>query len=146
MKRVIRVLFVSLLMLNLSGCIWAVGDLAANDGAIESNDGVYNVEEQGVTVKQLYNVFIQVIEQNPEKFKLIAKDYSPEKAVVYLYTYDDNNKKVQIEFYAFDHGNGNSLLGIKIGNDTATAEMDMPKIHQLENMILNVLNQSNPNQ
>lgn len=143
MKRVIRVLFFSLLMLNLSSCIWAVGDLAANDGTIESNNGVYNVEEQGVTVKQLYNAFLTVAEEN--KFMIIAKDYSPSKAEIYMYTYDENNKQVEIQFYAFDHGNGNSLLGIKIGNDTTTAEMDMPKIHQLENMILNVLNQSNSN-
>ena len=119
--------FLSLCLL-LSGCL---GLANFNPGAMpDGSGGVYQTEQDGVSIKQLYDAFMRLVKDNPKEFKLVAHDYDVSRAEVYAYSYKYDT---QITFIALVE-NGKTYLAIRLQDD---ATPNMQDFYALEDRVIN---------
>jgi len=105
--------------LLLSGCL---GLLNFNPGAMpDGSNGVYQIEQDGVSIKQLYDAFMKTVNDSPKEYKLLAHDYDVSRAEVYAESY---KYETQITFIATTE-NGVSYLSIKMQDDKTPNMEDM---------------------
>ena len=104
---------------------------------LESDGGIHSLEQQqGTTVKELYDAIHKVIKEHPKEFKLKANDYGQDKSIVWAFSSKYNQ---QITFYAIKE-NGNVYLGIDIGHE-GKADHNIKDIYYLEDLVQKNLNQ-----
>ena len=119
----------------LSGCL---GLANFNPGALpDGSNGVHRVEQDGVSIKQLYDAFMKTVEDNPKEYKLLAEDYDVSRAEVYAISYKYNT---QVTFIATTY-HGESYLSIKLQDDKTPNMQDMYKLENV--VILNISKDSN---
>ena len=104
---------------------------------LESDGGIHSLEQQqGTTVKQLYDAIHKAIKKHPKEFELKGDDFGENKSVVWAYSSKYNQ---QVTFYAYKD-EGFVYLGIDIGKESK-ADQDIKDIYYFEDLVQKNLNQ-----
>lgn len=133
-----KVLVLLMFCIVSAGCIPVLGgQYVTNADMLESDEGIHSLEQQqGTTVKELYDAIHKVIKQKPKEFELKGDDFGQNKSVVWVYSSKYNE---QVTFYAYKDGE-NVYLGIDIGKESQ-ADQDIKDIYYLEDLVQKNLNQ-----
>ncbi len=132
MKSIVKICTVVVAMLSLSSCIIWGGDVMASNNDMESNNGIYNIQEPNYTVKQLYDATIKYLEAHPDDYKIQAKNEGQVKAQIYAYSYPDHG---QLQFFIVE-SQGMVFLGIKVGAEGTVAKTNPDRARELEGHII----------
>ena len=127
-----RLLILAVFCMVSVGCIPVLGgQYVTNADMLESDEGIHSLEQQqGTTVKELYDAIHKVIKENPKEFELKGNDFGENKAVVWVYS---SKYKQQVTFYAYKESEF-VYLGIDIGKESK-ADNDIKDIYYLEDLV-----------
>ena len=114
------------------GCVPILGgQYVTNADMLESDEGIHSLEQQeGVTVKDLYDAIHKAIRENPKEFEIKGDDFGENKSVVWAYS---SKYQQQVAFYVYKD-NGFVYLGIDIGEESK-ADQDIKDIYYLEDLV-----------
>ncbi len=127
-----RLLILVMFCMVSVGCIPVLGgQYVTTADMLESDEGIHSLEQQqGTTVKQLYDAIHKAIKENPKEFELKGDDFSENKSVIWVYS---SKYSQQVTFYAYKEGEF-VYLGIDIGKESK-ADEDIKDIYYLEDLV-----------
>ncbi|MFT4693542.1 MAG: hypothetical protein ACI8TE_000432 [Francisella sp.] len=127
-----RLLILVMFCMVSVGCIPVLGgQYVTNADMLESDEGIHSLEQQqGTTVKQLYDAIHKAIKENPKEFELKGDDFSENKSVIWVYS---SKYSQQVTFYVYKDGEY-VYLGIDIGKESK-ADEDIKDIYYLEDLV-----------